>query len=91
MRDRIAAGAREAGRDFADIALAYHIEIRIDGTADPRPSVVSGAADAVVVRLAGFARLGFTSFSLAPFGQDQAAQIEQLARDVLPAVRALTG
>ena len=91
MRERIAAGAREAGRDPAEIACAYHVEVRVDERADPRPSVVSGPPDAVAERLAGLATLGFTAFSLAPFGPDLPEQTERLAAEVLPAIRALAG
>jgi alkanesulfonate monooxygenase SsuD/methylene tetrahydromethanopterin reductase-like flavin-dependent oxidoreductase (luciferase family) len=91
MRERIAAGARDAGRDPAAITCVYHLEVRVDEHPDPRPSVVAGPAEVVAERLAGFAALGFTAFSLSPFGPDLPEQVERLATEVLPAVRALVG
>jgi alkanesulfonate monooxygenase SsuD/methylene tetrahydromethanopterin reductase-like flavin-dependent oxidoreductase (luciferase family) len=89
MRERVVAGAREAGRDPDAITLAYHIESRVQGEADPRQSVVCGPAEQVAERLAGFARLGFSAFSFAPFGPDPDEQAQLLATQVVPAVRAL--
>lgn len=87
MRDRLLAAAVEAGRDPAGVTCAYHIQIRVDAAADPSPSVVSGSAEAVVERLRGFVKLGFTTLSFSPFGPDIAEQVELLAAEVLPALR----
>jgi probable F420-dependent oxidoreductase len=88
MRDRILAAAREAGREPEEITCVYNIDIRVDERADEPPSVVSGPADFVSDRLRGFLELGFTAMNLCPVGPGQDEQVERLAREVVPAVRA---
>ena len=60
----------------------------MDEQATPRPGrMVSGGPDQVAEALSGFARMGFSAFNLWPVG-DAAEQMERLAREVVPAVRA---
>jgi alkanesulfonate monooxygenase SsuD/methylene tetrahydromethanopterin reductase-like flavin-dependent oxidoreductase (luciferase family) len=88
MRARILAGARAAGRPPEAITCAYNLGIRIDERAAPQPSTVSGPPDAVTDELIGFLKLGFTALNFQPAGPDRGEQIERLAREVIPAVRA---
>ena len=60
----------------------------MDDRFEPRPDVVSGNVDRVVEQLLGFVDLGFTAMNFQPLGQDRHGQIECLAEDVIPAVRA---
>jgi probable F420-dependent oxidoreductase len=90
MRDRILAGARDAGRDPDDITCVYNMEIRVDEHFHQRPAVVSGPPEAVAERLVAFLGLGFTAFNFIPFGPDREEQAERLADEVIPAVRAGT-
>ncbi len=83
MRDRVLAAARDAGRDPAEITLAYNVEVRV-GEADERPHVVSGEPEAIAERLRGLAALGFSVINFMTAGADQDAL---LARAVLPDLR----
>jgi probable F420-dependent oxidoreductase len=88
MRDRVVAAARDAGRDPGELTFAYNLTVRVDKHAAPgEPSLVSGSADAVVERLAGFLAIGFTALNLMPLGPDQDEQAACLAQEVLPALR----
>jgi probable F420-dependent oxidoreductase len=88
LRERVLAAARAAGRDPDELTCAYNLSVRIDEHADPEPSVVAGTPDAVTERLRSFAELGFTAMNFIPVGPGQQEQIERLAREVLPALRA---
>jgi alkanesulfonate monooxygenase SsuD/methylene tetrahydromethanopterin reductase-like flavin-dependent oxidoreductase (luciferase family) len=88
MRERIFAAARDAGRDPGVITCAYNLLVRVDHEADPRPSVASGSSDAVVERLLGFVKIGFTAMNFKPVGPDENEQAERLARERIPAVLA---
>jgi alkanesulfonate monooxygenase SsuD/methylene tetrahydromethanopterin reductase-like flavin-dependent oxidoreductase (luciferase family) len=88
MRDRILAAAREAGRDPDGIAFVYNIVVRVDERGDGRPFVVSGTADSVAGQLLLFHDLGFTAINFIPSGPDIRDQIERLASEVIPSVRA---
>jgi probable F420-dependent oxidoreductase len=88
LRERVLAAARAAGRDPDELTCAYNLSIRIDERADPEPSVVAGAPDAVTKRLRIFAELGFTAMNFIPVGPGQDEQIQRLAREVLPTLRA---
>jgi probable F420-dependent oxidoreductase len=88
LRERVLAAARAAGRDPDELTCAYNLSVRIDERADPEPSVVAGAPDAVTERLRSFAELGFTSMNFIPVGPGQDEQIQRLAREVLPTLRA---
>jgi probable F420-dependent oxidoreductase len=88
MRARVLAGAHAAGRPPEAITCAYNLGIRIDEQAAPQPSTVSGTPDAVTDQLIGFVKLGFTALNFQPVGPDRDGQIERLAHEVIPAVRA---
>jgi alkanesulfonate monooxygenase SsuD/methylene tetrahydromethanopterin reductase-like flavin-dependent oxidoreductase (luciferase family) len=85
MRERVLAAARAAGRDPAAITCAYNVAVRIDERAGEESSMVAGGPDAVAGRLLDFVRMGFPTLNLIADGPDQ---VERLAREVIPAVRA---
>lgn len=87
MRERIFAGARDAGRAPEDITFAYNMEIRVDEVSHPDPFVVSGPPDVVIERLLGFTKLGFSAMNFQPLGPDPDEQIERLALEVIPALK----
>ncbi len=88
MRDRVLSAARQAGREPEEITCGYHLEIRVDDRAAPRPGLVTGSADAVAEQLIGFIKLGFTALSFAPAGRGPQEQAQRIALEVIPAVRA---
>jgi probable F420-dependent oxidoreductase len=88
MRSRMLAAAREARRDPDEITCAYNLVIRVGDSPDPRPFVVSGRDDAVAERLLSFVNIGFTAFNFITTGSGQSEQMERLAREVIPTVRA---
>jgi alkanesulfonate monooxygenase SsuD/methylene tetrahydromethanopterin reductase-like flavin-dependent oxidoreductase (luciferase family) len=88
MRGRIFAGADAAGRPAEAITCVYNLGIRVDEKAAPADGAVIGSPDAVSEQLIGFTRLGFTAFNFQPAGPDRAEQIERLAKEVVPVVRA---
>jgi probable F420-dependent oxidoreductase len=88
MRDRVLAAARGAGREPEEITCVYNLDVRVDDRAEASPTVVSGPPDAVAEQLVGFLQLGFTAMNFLPVGPGEDEQVERLAREVLPAVRA---
>jgi len=92
MRERILNAASKAGRDPDEITCVFNVEVRIGGgAAGDDPDVVSGSADEVAERLAGFLGLGFQALNfMPPTGPEYAEQVELLAREVIPAVQAST-
>ena len=88
LRGRVLAAAEAAGRDPAEVTCAYNVGVRVDERAGAGPSAVAGAPDAVTERLLGFLRLGFTALNLIPVGPGEPEQVERLAREVVPALRA---
>jgi alkanesulfonate monooxygenase SsuD/methylene tetrahydromethanopterin reductase-like flavin-dependent oxidoreductase (luciferase family) len=88
LRERVMAAARAAGREPGAIACAYNVVVRVDERAEPDPSTVSGPPGAVADRLVEFTKIGFTAVNLMPAGPDPVTQVERLAREVIPAVRA---
>jgi probable F420-dependent oxidoreductase len=87
MRERVLAAARRAGREPEEITCAYNVEIRVDEHGGAPPTVVSGPPNAVVERLLGFLRMGFTAMNFMPQGPAPDEQAERLATEVLPALR----
>jgi probable F420-dependent oxidoreductase len=88
MRARVLAAAREAGRDPDEITCALNMEIRVDPGAAPDPSMVTGSAEAVAEQLTQLTELGFSALNFKPNGPDRAEQVDLLAREVIPAVKA---
>jgi probable F420-dependent oxidoreductase len=88
MRDRVVAGARAAGRAPEAVTCALNLEARVDEQAKPDEGVIAGPPDAVAEQLAGYVRLGFTAVNFKLSGPDRDHQVERLAREVIPAVRA---
>lgn len=87
MRKRVLSAAQKADRRPEEITCVYNLEVRVDETARPRPSMVSGTPQVVAKRLVGFAALGFGAFNFVPVGPDLREQAERLAHQVIPAVR----
>jgi probable F420-dependent oxidoreductase len=83
--------AQAARRDPEAIARIYNVRVRISAD-DPRERVhdadISGTVEQVVDQLVGFIRVGFTGFNFQPVGRDRSAQVERLAAEVMPGVRA---
>jgi hypothetical protein len=90
MRDRVARAAEAAGRSIDVITCALNVEVRIGGGPGADPDAVAGEPEAVAERLIELAGQGFTAFNLKPVGPGRDEQIERLAREVVPAVRAAT-
>jgi alkanesulfonate monooxygenase SsuD/methylene tetrahydromethanopterin reductase-like flavin-dependent oxidoreductase (luciferase family) len=88
MRARILAGARQAGRDPQEITCVYHMQICIDPRSEQPPGVVAGSPQEVAEQLLSFIGLGFTAMNFSAAGPETDEQIERLAREVLPMVRA---
>jgi alkanesulfonate monooxygenase SsuD/methylene tetrahydromethanopterin reductase-like flavin-dependent oxidoreductase (luciferase family) len=88
MRERVLTAAQNAGRDPSAIMCAYNVEVRLDERAGGDPSVVSGPAEAVAERLAGFMKLGFSAFNFMLDGPQVEEQADRLAAEVVPLVRA---
>jgi probable F420-dependent oxidoreductase len=86
MVDRIKAAAASAGRDPDRIARIYNVVVSF--TEPSSDDVVGGTSEAIVERLIGLLRLGFTGFNFLAYDADRDAQVERLAREVVPAVRA---
>jgi len=88
MRQRVLAAAQDAGRDPDEITCVYNIDVRVEEPADDDPGMVSGPPEAVADQLLRFVSIGFATMNLLPNGSDRAEQVERLAREVLPRVRA---
>jgi alkanesulfonate monooxygenase SsuD/methylene tetrahydromethanopterin reductase-like flavin-dependent oxidoreductase (luciferase family) len=88
MRERIFEAARAVGREPTDIRLTYNIDFRIDEAAGQQPGVLIGPAGQIAQQLISFINLGFSAMNFSPFGDAPEEQVERLAREVLPAVRA---
>jgi alkanesulfonate monooxygenase SsuD/methylene tetrahydromethanopterin reductase-like flavin-dependent oxidoreductase (luciferase family) len=87
MRDRVLAAAEKAGRDPGEITCAYNVEVRV-GEPDGEAAVISGQPDQIAERLVEFVGHGFTALNFMLAGPDPDEQVELLATDVVPAVRA---
>jgi alkanesulfonate monooxygenase SsuD/methylene tetrahydromethanopterin reductase-like flavin-dependent oxidoreductase (luciferase family) len=88
MRERVLASARAAGRAPARVTCALNLDVRItEGDRDDEV-LVAGTPDVVADQLAGYVRSGFTAFNFKLPGPDPDHQVERLAREVIPAVRA---
>lgn len=89
LRDKILAAADAADRDPDEITLAYHFEVDPRPDAADEPWIVSGPVGKIAETLSGFVELGFTALSIVPGGPDGAETVEQLAAEVIPALREL--
>ncbi|MCM3882839.1 LLM class flavin-dependent oxidoreductase [Frankia sp. R82] len=85
MREVVLAAATRAGRDPASIVCATNVIVRLGQQASPGSGVVSGTVAEVIDQLVDIVAVGFTALLLAV---PTVAELETLARDVLPAVRA---
>ena len=90
QRARILDAALDAGRDPSAITCAYNLQIRIDPVVGSEQSAVVGPVDYAVTQLVRFTELGFTAFNLQPVGPDRPTQLDRLASEVIPGVRAAT-
>ena len=88
MRHRIDAAARAAGRRPEDIRGILNLGIRIDPDARLGPDSVTGSPRQVAGQLRDLLGLGFTGFNFILSGPDRMASMQQIARDVLPTLRA---
>ncbi len=87
MRRRIDAAAEAAGRRPDQIRGILNLSIRIDPDAQPQPDAVAGSAKQVVSQLRDLRGLGFTGFNFILSGPDRIANMQQIAEEVLPALR----
>lgn len=87
MRRRIDAAAEAAGRRPDEIRGILNVSIRIDPGAQPQPDVVTGSAKQVVSQLQDLLGLGFTGFNFIVSGPGRTANMQQIAEEVLPALR----
>jgi alkanesulfonate monooxygenase SsuD/methylene tetrahydromethanopterin reductase-like flavin-dependent oxidoreductase (luciferase family) len=88
MRDVVLEGAEQAGRAPEAITCVYNVVVRVEDRGPQESGVVSGSPQAIAERLAEFAELGFGGFNLIPSGPRQESQVERLAQEVIPTVRA---
>ena len=90
MRDRVLAAAREAGRAPEDITCVLNVEIGMADYCEPEPDMVTGSPEEMAEQLAGFAAMGFSAFNFIQAGHSEREQLQRIAAEVLPAVRAAT-
>jgi alkanesulfonate monooxygenase SsuD/methylene tetrahydromethanopterin reductase-like flavin-dependent oxidoreductase (luciferase family) len=89
MYRRIAAAAEAAGRDPAEITCVYNVPVRVDERTQESPGAVAGPVEKVVDKLRDLFGVGFTAMNFMPFGDDVPEQVELLATEVIPALRAV--
>jgi alkanesulfonate monooxygenase SsuD/methylene tetrahydromethanopterin reductase-like flavin-dependent oxidoreductase (luciferase family) len=87
MRRRIDAAAQAAGRQPDEVRGILNLTIRTDPHAQPQPDTVAGSARQVVSQLRDLLDLGFTGFNFITSGPDRTAAIQEIAQEVLPALR----
>jgi alkanesulfonate monooxygenase SsuD/methylene tetrahydromethanopterin reductase-like flavin-dependent oxidoreductase (luciferase family) len=80
--------ARAAGRNTDDITCALNVRVSIGSRDGSYPDVVAGSADQITERLLAFTTIGFNAFNLIVPTVDRATQVEHLAAEVVPLVRA---
>ncbi|HEY8473594.1 MAG TPA: LLM class flavin-dependent oxidoreductase [Natronosporangium sp.] len=88
MRERVLAAARAAGRQPEAITCALNVDVLVAEAPQPERAPVSGRPEQIAEQLAPYARMGFTAFNFKLAGPDRAGQAEQLAQQVIPAIRA---
>lgn len=89
MRERVLAGARAAGRKPEEVTCALNVDVLVAEAPQSERATVSGPPERIAEQLAPYARMGFTAFNFKLAGPDRTGQAEQIARQVIPALRAL--
>ena len=87
MRQRIDAAAQASGRRPDEIRSILNLTIRIGPEAQPQHDAVAGSARQARSQLRHLLGLGFTGFNFLVSGPDQIAAVQQIAEEVLPALR----
>jgi alkanesulfonate monooxygenase SsuD/methylene tetrahydromethanopterin reductase-like flavin-dependent oxidoreductase (luciferase family) len=88
MREQINTAAQEAGRDPADIAFIYNVEVRVVGDLDVDGHVITGSPEVVTDRLRDLVRkLRMAGMNIMPIGPDLDEQVARLGTEVLPGLR----
>jgi alkanesulfonate monooxygenase SsuD/methylene tetrahydromethanopterin reductase-like flavin-dependent oxidoreductase (luciferase family) len=90
MRGKVLAAAQAAGRAPGDVTCALNLQVSVGDGNDPDPDVLAGSPEEIVARLDELVGIGFTAFNFMPTDPQPAEQIEQLAKEVLPVLRART-
>ncbi len=88
MRDKVLAAARGAGRSPDDLTCALNVEVHVGENADPRPGLIAGRGDQIASSLHSFVAMGFAAFNFMPVGASTSEQIERIATEVIPDLRA---
>ena len=88
MRDTVLAAARDAGRSPEEITCALNVEVHVGDEVAPAPDLLAGSAEQVADRLHGLIEMGFTAFNVMPVGDRSTEQVDRIAADVLPKLRA---
>ena len=88
MRDRIRSAAEQAGRSPDAVRCIYNVPVRVDPAAPAEPDLVAGAATDVVEQLLELVALGFSGFNIMPSGPEPERQLQLIAGEVLPPLRA---
>ncbi len=88
MRATVLTAAQDAGRAPEDITCALNVEVHIGDEVAAGPDLIAGGADEVATRLQGFITAGFTAFNVMPVGARPTEQVDRIAADVLPKLRA---
>jgi alkanesulfonate monooxygenase SsuD/methylene tetrahydromethanopterin reductase-like flavin-dependent oxidoreductase (luciferase family) len=89
MRRKVLTAAESAGRKPESLTCALNVEIAVEEQDDHRTGVIVGPVDKVTARLCELVALGFDTFNLMPNGAPLREQVELLATEVLPGVRAM--
>ncbi|RJL33139.1 LLM class flavin-dependent oxidoreductase [Bailinhaonella thermotolerans] len=87
LRDRLLSAAEQAGRDPAEITLAYNIQVTLAKEPDPTPTALIGPPSYIADRLHHLTTLGFTAFNLMPTTPTPESALTPLATQVLPTLR----
>jgi len=85
MRDRVLTAAAEAGRDPGELTCALNLRVHLGSGGSGGGADVAGSPAGVAEQLSALVALGFTAFNLQPTDR---GQLERIAADVLPALRA---
>jgi probable F420-dependent oxidoreductase len=88
MLERIDGAAHEAGRDPREVTRIYNVAIAIGSTDGADPHVIAGSPQSIADRLVDLFALGFDGLNVVLEGDDVVTQVEILAGEVFPAVKA---